>query len=78
MKTIECKVRETMDVTEDNLSNIVNEMIREGFELDGMHFAMRDNSKRPSMAFMIFYRSAEEDEVKKARDKAESKKPREE
>jgi stress response protein SCP2 len=44
-----------MDVTEEALTAIVNEMAAEGFELDAMHFAMRESSKRPSMAFLVFY-----------------------
>jgi len=74
MKTIECRVRETMDVSEENLTSLVNEMLAAGYYLDAMHFAMRESSKRPSMAFLIFYKDIEEDEVKKARDKADSKK----
>lgn len=53
-----CRVRETMDVTEESLTQIINEMAAEGFDFDTMHFAMREASKRPSMAFLIFYRRA--------------------
>jgi hypothetical protein len=30
---------------------------RAGWSFDGMQFAMRDSSKRPSMAFLIFTRA---------------------
>jgi len=55
-----CRVRECMVVTEENLTVIINEMIADGYELDGIHFAMRDNSRRPSMAFLTFYREEPE------------------
>ena len=58
---LRCKVRESMMVTEENLTVIINEMIAEGYELNGIHFAMRDNSKRPSMAFLTFYREEADD-----------------
>jgi stress response protein SCP2 len=60
MKMLECKVRETMDVTEESLTGLINEMAAEGYELDAIHFAMRESSKRPSMAYMIFYRQGDE------------------
>ncbi len=58
---LRCKVRESTVVTEEDLTVIINEMIDEGYKLDGIHFAMRDNSKRPSMAFLTFYRIEPED-----------------
>ncbi len=38
----------------------LNEWTRLGWRLDGMQFAMRESSRRPSVAFVIFTR--EEDE----------------
>ena len=49
------KVIETSVVTDAELERIVNEAMSDGWLLDGMHFAMRDNSRRPAMAFLIFY-----------------------
>lgn len=51
------KVVETMVVTDEELENILNEwVIDKGFLLDSIHFAMRESSKRPAMAFLVFYK----------------------
>jgi hypothetical protein len=52
------KVVETSSVTEEELERILNEKVAEGWALDGIQFAMRDASKRPSMAFLLFTRPA--------------------
>jgi len=54
------KVVEVNSVTEDELENVLNEWTTQGWRFDGLQFAMRESSKRPSMAFVIFTR-----EVKK-------------
>ncbi len=54
------KVVEVNTVSEEYLENTLNEWTRLGWRLDGMQFAMRESSRRPSMAFVIFTR--EEDE----------------
>jgi hypothetical protein len=54
------KVVETSDVTEDALERILNEWTAEGWRFEMMQFAMRDSSKRPSMAFVTFVREREE------------------
>jgi hypothetical protein len=53
------KVVETSDVTDAALEEILNEWTAQGWSLDGIQFAMRDSSKRPAMAFVVFTRSAE-------------------
>ncbi|HDH97376.1 MAG TPA: DUF4177 domain-containing protein [Proteobacteria bacterium] len=50
------KVVETMVVTDDKLEEIINEWVGRGYVLDGIHFAMHESSKRPAMAFLVFYR----------------------
>jgi len=51
------KVVETQIVTDDELENILNEwVVNKGYILDSIHFAMRESSKRPAMAFLIFYK----------------------
>lgn len=50
------KVVETSSVAEDELERIINERVAEGWTFDGMQFAMRESSKRPSMAFLLFTR----------------------
>jgi hypothetical protein len=55
---VEYKVIETSSVTDEVLEKIINETVAQGFCFDGMQFAMRDSSKRPSMAFLIFTRAS--------------------
>lgn len=50
------KVVETSDVTDESLEKIINEKIALGWQLDRIHFAMREASRRPAMAFLIFIR----------------------
>ena len=50
------KVVETSDVTDAELERILNEWTAEGWRFDTMQFAMRDSSKRPAMAFLVFTR----------------------
>ncbi len=50
------KVVEVNTVTEEYLENILNEWTRLGWRFDSMQFAMRESSRRPSMAFVIFTR----------------------
>jgi hypothetical protein len=50
------KVVETSTVTEDELESLLNEWTKKGWRFDAMQFAMRESSKRPSMAFLLFTR----------------------
>jgi hypothetical protein len=50
------KVVETSTVTDEILEGILNEWIALGWRLDGIQFAMREASRRPAMAFIIFTR----------------------
>ena len=52
----EYKVIETATVTDDRLEEILNEWTALGWTLDGIQFAMREASKRPAMAFILFTR----------------------
>lgn len=52
----EYKIIETATVTDDSLEAIVNEWVGKGWVLDGIQFAMREASKRPAMAFVLFTR----------------------
>lgn len=50
------KVVETMIVTDEELEKILNEwVVEKGYMLDSIFFAMRESSKRPAMAFLVFY-----------------------
>jgi hypothetical protein len=48
------KVVEISTVSEDILEETLNEWTQKGWTFDGMHFAMRESQKRPSMAFVVF------------------------
>lgn len=54
------KVVETSEVTDLELERILNEATEEGWALDTIHFAMRESSKRPAMAFVSFTRREED------------------
>lgn len=48
------KVVEINTVIDEELEVAINEWTKEGWSLDGIHFAMREASKRPAMAFILF------------------------
>lgn len=48
------KVVELGTVTEEAIEDTLNEWTAKGWRFDGMQFAMRESSRRPSMAFVIF------------------------
>jgi len=50
------KVVESSTVSDDRLEEIINEKVKEGWNFEGIQFAMREGSKRPAMAFVIFTR----------------------
>ena len=57
--SIRYKVVETSDVTDHALEEILNAWTAKGWHFDTMQFAMRESSKRPSMAFLTFTRTAD-------------------
>ena len=52
----EYKVVETSDVTDGALEKILNEWVAQGWRFESMQFVVRDASRRPSMAFILFTR----------------------
>ena len=48
------KVIETSSVTDEAIEAIINEWVGKGWQFDGIQFAIRDASKRPAMAFILF------------------------
>ena len=52
--SIEYKVVEISTVTDEAIESILNEWVAQGWTYDGLQFAMRDASPRPSMAFVTF------------------------
>lgn len=59
MADVVYKVVETSSVAEDELERIINARVAEGWTFDGMQFAMRESSKRPAMAFLLFTRPSD-------------------
>ncbi len=55
------KVVEIGSVTDEEIEAALNEWTAAGWSLDSMHFAMRESSKRPAMAFISFARQSEDD-----------------
>lgn len=60
MKEIEYKIVETSDVTDTTLTEIINEFVSQGWNFENIQFAMRESSKRPAMAFILFTRRKRE------------------
>ncbi len=54
------KVVEVSNVNDEAIEDVLNDWVSRGWRFDGLHFAMRESSKRPSMAFVIFTREGEE------------------
>ena len=50
------KVVELSTVTDDAIEDALNEWTQAGWVLNGIQFAMRESSKRPAMAFIVFTR----------------------
>jgi hypothetical protein len=59
---VEYKVVETSLVTDESLEEILNRWTADGWHFDGIQFAMREASKRPAMAFVLFSRQRNEEE----------------
>ena len=57
---ISYKVVELAAVTDEDMEEALNEWTARGWHFEGVHFAMKDSSKRPAMAFIIFTRQQEE------------------
>jgi len=56
------KVVELSSVTDEEIETVLNEWTAEGWTYDTMQFAMRESSRRPSMAFITFRRTADDEE----------------
>jgi len=50
------KVVEISNVTDEEIEKVLNTWSDEGWDFDSIQFAMRESSKRPSMAFITFTR----------------------
>ena len=56
---LEYKVVELPTVSEETIEEALNHMTQLGWLFDGMHFAMKESSRRPSMAFLLFKKETE-------------------
>lgn len=55
------KFAEVSVVTDESLEQVVNRHVAEGWTLESIHFAMREGSRRLSMAFIAFVRERVEE-----------------
>jgi hypothetical protein len=53
---LQYKVVELSTVSEEAIEEALNDWTRQGWSFDTMQFAMRESSRRPSMAFVVFTR----------------------
>ena len=58
---IEYKVVELSVVTDESLESALNEWTTNGWHFDSIQFVVREASKRPSMAFVVFSREKQND-----------------
>ena len=63
MKRLEYKVVELSTVTDKDLEEAINSAVKDGWALEGIHFAMREASKRPAMAFILFTKEVLEEQA---------------
>jgi hypothetical protein len=56
------KVVELSTVTDAEIERVLNEWTAQGWSFDTVHFAMRESSKRPAMAFLSFTRPTADEE----------------
>jgi len=62
------KVIELSSVTDQELETTINEWEGQGWNFDGIQFAMRESSKRPSMAFVLFTQNENKNEFEEDED----------
>jgi hypothetical protein len=67
-KTLLYKVVELSNVDESSLEDVLNTWVSKGWTFDGVQFAMRESSKRPSMGFVFFTREGTAEDEQRARD----------
>ena len=57
---IQYKVVELSTVSDEEIEKLLNDWTAQGWHFDAIHFAMRESSKRPAMAFIAFTRNGED------------------
>ncbi|NMB75775.1 MAG: DUF4177 domain-containing protein [Myxococcales bacterium] len=58
---LQYKVAELSTVTDEELEKVINQWVVQGWHFEGIQFAMRESSKRPAMAFVLFTRNGEDE-----------------
>jgi hypothetical protein len=53
---LQYKVVELCTVSEETIEEALNHWTAQGWRFDAMQFAMRESSRRPAMAFVVFTR----------------------
>ena len=56
MRMLRYKFVELSTVTDEEIERAVNEWVQKGWTFESIHFAMREASRRPAMAFLSFTR----------------------
>ena len=56
---VEYKVVELVAVTDESIEGVLNDWTAQGWHFDSIQFVVREASKRPSMAFILFTREAD-------------------
>ena len=59
---IKYKVVELSVVTDESLEEVLNQRTAEGWHFDSIQFVVREASKRPSMAFVLFTRETSDEQ----------------
>lgn len=59
---VKYKVVEVSTVTDDQLEQVVNEWVAQGWKLDMVNYVTQPSSRRPVMAFVYFSRAASEEQ----------------
>ncbi|MEN9797589.1 MAG: hypothetical protein RL653_1285 [Pseudomonadota bacterium] len=72
-RVLHYKVAELSTVDEQSLERVVNQHAAAGWALDGVQFAMREQSKRPAMAFVFFTREGPPAEESPGREQDEAR-----
>lgn len=52
------RVVELSTVTDESIQDALNEAFQKGLGMDAVHFVMREGTRRPSMAFLVFTEAA--------------------
>lgn len=62
LQMIKYKVVELSVVTDESIEGVLNQRTAEGWHFDSIQFVVREASKRPSMAFVLFARDKSDEQ----------------